>query len=197
MRRAAAALAAALAFGLGACDKLSPIPASPFQGADITGASLGGEMRLVDHTGKPRTLADFRGRVVVVIFGYTNCPDVCPTSLAAAAEAMKLLGGDARQVQVLFVTVDPKRDTVQLLGQYVPAFDARFIGLTGDSAAVDQVVRDFKMYANAREPKGGAYTVDHSGQMFAMDRAGKARLMWPPGVSPQAMASDLRVLLRS
>lgn len=197
MKRAAAALVAALGVALAGCDKLSPIPASPFQGADVTGAALGGEMRLVDHAGRPRALADFRGRLVVVIFGYTNCPDVCPTSLAAAAEAMKLLGNDAQQVQVLFVTVDPKRDTVQLLAQYVPAFDARFIGLTGSPEAVDQVVRDFKMYASAREGKGGAYTVDHSGQMFVMDRTGKPRLMWPPGVTPQAMASDLKVLLRS
>jgi protein SCO1/2 len=194
LRIAAMIAAACLA---AACDKFLPASGTPFQGVDITGANLGGEIRLADATGKPRSLADFRGKVVVVIFGYTNCPDVCPTSLAAAAEAMRQLGDEAAQVQVLFVTVDPKRDTREVLAQYVPAFDPRFIGLTGDAAAVDKVAKDFKMYVVAHEARGGNYAVDHSGQIFAMDRLGKPRLMFAPNVTPAAMASDLRILLRS
>ena len=94
---------------------------------------------LTDHTGKPRTLADYRGKAVVVFFGYTQCPDVCPTTLAELAEVMKQLGPDADRVQVLFVTVDPERDTPELLAQYVPAFDPRFVGLYGDAAATERV----------------------------------------------------------
>jgi protein SCO1/2 len=164
---------------------------------DVTGSAIGSEMRLADVDGKARSLADYRGRVVLVIFGYTNCPDVCPTSLATAAEAMKALGDEAQQVQVLFVTVDPRRDTPQLLRQYVPAFDPRFVALTGDDAAIRQVLQDFKVYASAREERAGQYNVDHSGQMYAMDRSGRPRLMFPPNIASAAMASDLRILLRS
>src|SRR5204863_9802396 len=103
-------------------------PKSPFHGLDVTGANLGGELRLTDHNGQERTLASFRGKVVAVFFGYTQCPDVCPTTLADMANAMKLLGPDAERVQVLFVTVDPKRDTKDLLAQYVPAFNPTFLG---------------------------------------------------------------------
>jgi protein SCO1 len=197
MKRGIAVLAVALALGTAGCDKFLPSSSTPFQGVDITGSAVGGEINLVDPTGKPRSLADFRGKAVVVIFGYTNCPDVCPTSLAAAAEAMRQLGDEAAQVQVLFVTVDPKRDTREVLAQYVTAFDPRFIGLTGDPAAVDKVAKDFRMYVVAHEPRGGNYAVDHSGQIFALDRAGKPRLMFAPNVAPAAMASDLRILLRS
>ena len=192
-RQALAALAAAaLATG---CDKLGG-RASPFKGIDVTGAEWGKELRLADTNGQARSLADFRGKVVVVIFGYTNCPDVCPTTLADTASAVKQLGSDGKQVQVLFVTVDPKRDTPELLRQYVPAFSPDFIALWGDEAAVGRVTKDFKVYASAREGKTpGTYTVDHSGQIFVFDKQGRARLVLAPGVPPADMASDLRVLL--
>lgn len=197
MRRAAAAVLATVALLATGCDKLLPAK-SPFQGIDITGSEVGGELRLTGHDGRPRSLADFRGKVALVIFGYTSCPDICPTSLAAAAEALRQLGDEARQVQVLFVTVDPKRDTTEVLSQYVTAFDATFIGLTGDAAAVEKATKDFKVYASAREGRTpGQYTVDHSGQMFALDRQGKPRLVFAPNATPQAMAADLRILLRS
>lgn len=197
MRLGVAAALAAVALLGAACDKLLPAK-SPFQGIDITGSAVGGELRLTGHDGKPRALADFRGKVVLVIFGYTNCPDICPTSLAAGAEALRQLGDEARQVQVVFVTVDPKRDTAEVLSQYVTAFDPTFVGLTGDAGAVEKVTKDFKVYASAREGRTpGQYTVDHSGQMFALDRQGKPRLMFAPNVAPQAMAADLRILLRS
>jgi protein SCO1/2 len=186
------------ALGLGACDKVFFPAKGPFQGVDVTGGEMGGEIRLTDHNGRPRTIADFRGKAVVVVFGYTQCPDVCPTTLADVAAALKLLGNDAKDVQVLFVTVDPKRDKPELLRQYVPAFNPGFLGLFGDAQAVAKVTRDFHVYASERAGKtADSYTVDHSAQIFMLDKAGKARVLMPPGTAPAAMASDLKVLLNS
>lgn len=194
---AALALAALLAASAG-CDKLFSPPKSPFHGVDVTGLDAGSALRLADFDGKTRTLADFRGKLVIVDFGYTQCPDVCPTTLHDYAEALKRLGADAAQVQLLFVTVDPGRDTAQLLGEYVRAFDPRFLGLRGDAAATERVTKDFKVYAQQRPGKTAeSYTVDHSAQVFVFDRAGRLRLMMPPGAAPADIASDLRVLLDS
>ena len=196
MPRSLAALAAALL--LAACDHIGLPGKSPFQGVDVTGSPMGGELRLADAAGKARSLADFRGKVVVVSFGFTHCPDVCPTTLADLAAARKQLGADGQQVQVLFVTVDPKRDTGELLAQYVPAFDATFIGLRGDEAATEQVKKDFHVFAQERAGKPGeAYGVDHSAQVYVVDRTGRMRLLWQPGTTPAVMASDLRILLNS
>ena len=124
---AVSALALSMALGLAGCDKLATKPAS-FQNTDVTGLQYAQDFALTDHNGKARTLADFKGKVVVMFFGYTQCPDVCPTTMAEMATVMKELGPQAEQVQVLFVTVDPERDTQALLAQYVPAFDQRFLG---------------------------------------------------------------------
>jgi protein SCO1/2 len=153
-------------------------------------------LQLTDASGRPRSLAEFRNELVVVIFGYTQCPDVCPTTLHDYAQAMKALGKDAGQVQVLFVTVDPKRDTAELLRQYVGAFDARFIGLRGEASALDRVVKDFHIYVDTRPGRTpDSYTVDHSSQVFVFDRSGKVRLMINAGTPPADIASDLRILL--
>jgi len=193
-----AAAAAAVALGVCGCDKLFAPAKGPFTGIDVTGGEMGGELRLTDHNGSPRTLADFRGKVVLVVFGFTQCPDVCPTTLADLASTMKLLGDRAREVQVLFVTVDPKRDTPELLRQYVTAFHPEFLALHGDAAATSKATRDFKVYAQEQPGKtAGSYTVNHSVQVFVMDRAGKARLLLPPNTPPAAMAGDLKVLLNS
>ncbi len=171
---------------------------TPFKSIDVTGAPMGGELRLTDHNGRARTLADFRGKVVLVNFGYTQCPDVCPTTLADLASAMKKLGADASQVQVLFVTVDPKRDKPELLRQYLPAFDPAFLGLYGDPAATSKVTREFKIYAQERPGKTpDSYTVDHAAQTFVFDRQGKLRLVMGYGMAPEAIASDVRILLNS
>lgn len=194
LRAAAAIACAALAFG---CDKVSP-SRSPFKAIDVTGAPMGGELRLADHNGKARTIADFRGKVVLVNFGYTQCPDVCPTTLADLASAMKKLGADASQVQVLFVTVDPKRDQPELLREYLPAFDPSFLGLYGDAEATKKVESDFKIYAQERPGKTpDTYTVDHAAQTFVFDRQGKLRLLMGYGMAPDAIASDVRILLNS
>ncbi len=196
LRRAAAVLAALMLLaGAAGCDKLVPAK-SPFQGVDVTGSDIARDLRLKDPSGKPRSLADFRGKVVVVTFGYTHCPDVCPMTLSNLASARKKLGDDGKDVQVLFVTVDPQRDTPQLLGEYVPAFDPTFIGLTGTPDEVTAATKEFRVYASARPAKPGEeYTVDHSAQMFAFDRSGKLRLVFAPDMQPQAIASDLRLLL--
>ena len=200
MRRLAALLLLAAASLLGpvACDKIFPGAKGTFNAIDVTGGSLGGELRLTDHDGKARALADFRGKVVVVTFGFTHCPDVCPTMLADLAAAVKQLGEEGKRVQVLFVTVDPQRDKPELLREYVPAFNPAFLGLTGDDAALAKVRKDFNVYANVREGRTPeSYSVDHSAQMFVFDAGGRIRLVAPPGMAPQALASDLRLLLNS
>ena len=170
--------------------------APKFRGTDITGADFGKELALTGHDGKPRTLADFRGKVVVLFFGYTHCPDVCPTTLVEMAEVMKKLGKDAARVQVLFVTVDPERDTPEVLGQYVPAFDPRFLGLYGDLAATQRAAKEFKIFYEKRAGSApGAYTVDHSGQSYVIDPQGQLRLFVRYDRIAQDLADDLRALL--
>jgi protein SCO1/2 len=186
--------AMALAAALSACSPDGP----KFRASDVTGASFGRDFALTDHTGKPRTLADYRGKAVVVFFGYTQCPDACPTTLGALAEAMKQLGPDAERVQVLFVTVDPERDTQALLAQYVPAFDARFAGLYGDAVATERVAKEFKViYQKQPGATPGTYTVDHSTGTFIFDPRGRLRVYVSHGQGPDVFAHDLRELLRA
>jgi protein SCO1/2 len=186
------------ALAVAGCDKLMPGQQTPFNGVDITGSELGPDFRLTDHNGKERTLADFRGKAVVLFFGYTHCPDVCPTTLSDMANALKALGPDGQRVQVLFVTVDPRRDTPELLKNYVPAFNPTFLALHGDAAATAKVTRDFKIYAAERPGKTPeSYTVDHSAQSLVFDARGKLRLMLPYATPGDKIASDLKILLNS
>ena len=173
-------------------------PEAPkFRSTDVTGAEFGKELALTDHNGKPRTLADFRGKAVVVFFGYTHCPDVCPTTLADMAGVMKSLGADAERVQVLFVTVDPERDTPEVLKQYVPAFDPRFLGLYGDLPATQRAAKEFKVFYELQPAKApGAYTVDHSAQSFVIDPQGRLRLFVRPDRIAADLAADLKTLLK-
>ena len=170
--------------------------APAFMSTDITGADYAHGFRLADHTGKPRTLEDFRGKVVTIFFGYTQCPDVCPTNLLGMAEVMRQLGPDADKVQVLFITVDPERDTQALLAEYVPAFDKRFVGLFGDAATTAAVARDFKVfYQKQGDTSGQAYTVDHSTGTYVFDPQGRLRLYVKHGEKPEAIVGDVRKLL--
>ena len=182
------------AFGAVACAPDSP----KFMASDVTGTTFGRDFRLVDHHGKARTLADYRGKAVVMFFGYTQCPDVCPTTLAELAETMKRLGPDADRVQVLFVTVDPERDTQDLLSKYVPAFDPRFVGLYGDADATARTAKEFKIiYQKQPGAAPGTYTVDHSAGTFIFDPAGKLRVYVGYGQGPDVFAHDLKVLLKT
>lgn len=173
-------------------------PASPkFKGSDVTGAGFGRDFRLTDQNGKTRTLADFRGKAVVIFFGYTQCPDFCPTTLSELAAAMKELGADAGRVQVLFVTVDPERDTREVLAHYVPAFDPSFLGLYGDAAATAEVAKEFKIIYQkqpGREP--GSYTLDHSAGTYIFDPEGRLRVYETYGPGPDVYAHDLREVLK-
>ncbi len=176
---------------LAGCDAGKP----KFLNIDITGADYAKDFALTDHNGKPRTLADFRGKAVVVFFGFTRCPDVCPTTLVELKQVMAKLGSDADRVQVLFVTLDPERDTQAVLAQYVPAFDARFLGLYGDPATTQKTAKDFKVYYEKR--KGSSpqdYTLDHTAASFAYDPAGRLRL-YVKHDALATLAEDLRVLL--
>jgi protein SCO1/2 len=186
-------ICAVLAFALVACD--SPVQGK-FANTDITGVGYGRDFALTDHNGKPRTLEDFRGKVVTLFFGYTQCPDVCPTSLAAMAEVMKLMGEDAARVQVLFATVDPERDTRELLSHYVPSFHPTFLGLFGDAAATRKSAQEFKVfYEKVPGQTAASYTIDHTAGTYVFDPKGRLRLYIRHGEAPKAIADDLKLLL--
>lgn len=169
--------------------------ARQFNLTDVTAADFGKELNLTDHNGKPRTLADFRGQVVMVFFGFTHCPDACPTTLVEMAQVVKALGRDADKVQVLFVTVDPERDTQKVLAEYVPSFNPTFLGLYGDAKATARVAKDFKVYYQKRPAEGGGYSIDHSAGTFIFDRAGRLRLFAQYGQGATALLHDIRLLL--
>ena len=170
--------------------------AAKFRSTDVTGADFGKALALTGHDGRPRSLADFRGKLVVLFFGYTHCPDICPTTLADTAAALKTLGPDAARVQVLFVTVDPERDTPELLAKYVPAFDPGFLGLYGDADATQRAAKEFKIFYEKRPGSApGAYTMDHSAQTYVLDAQGRLRLLVRNDRIAQDLAADLRALL--
>ena len=188
--------ACALTVSIAACDKLPGKQQVAFQNTDVTGLDYAKGFALTDHTGKPRTLADFKGKVVVVFFGYTQCPDVCPTTMAEMATVMQKLGPLADQVQVLFITLDPERDTQQLLASYVPAFDKRFIGLRGTPGQTAKTAREFKVfYAKVPGSDPNSYTIDHTAGSYVFDRDGRLRLFIRHGQGPDPIVHDLRQLL--
>ena len=165
-----------------------------FRSTDITGAPYGKALELSDAQGRQRHLEDWRGKVLVLFFGFTRCPDICPTTLAEVAAAVKTLGADAERVQVLFVTLDPERDTGKVLGEYVHAFDPRFVALRGDAAATQRVAKDFKIYYEKRKT-GDTYSIDHSAQAYVIDAQGRLRLLVRHDRIGQDLAADLRALL--
>ena len=169
-----------------------------FSGTDVTGATFGRGFDLEDHNGVRRTLADFRGKVVVLFFGYTHCPDVCPTTMAALAQAMKDLGEEGRRVQVLFVTVDPQRDTREILARYVPAFDPTFLALRGDAQQTERVTKEFKILVQQNAGSSpGSYSVDHSAGTYLFDPEGRLRVYVSYGQAPEVFVHDIRALLQA
>jgi len=189
-------LVALLMTGLTGCNQQTS--ATKFQTIDITGADFGKNFQLTDHNGKSRTLADFKGKAVVMFFGYTHCPDVCPTTMSDLAQALILLGKDADKVQVLFVTVDPERDTQELLAKYVPAFNPGFLGLWGDEAATAKIARDFRIFYQKNKGKDRQrYDVDHTAGTYVFDPSGRLRLFMSYGKGAEIIAHDLRILLKN
>lgn len=182
----------ALALTLPSCAR----EAEGFQATDITGVDWGRSFSLTDHTGRPRTLGDFRGQAVLLFFGYTHCPDTCPATMAKMARAVDRLGDDGKRVQGLFVTLDPSRDTEEALGRYVRGFHPSFIGLHGSEAEVARMATDFKLFFTRNAPDApGSYLVDHQAAIFAFDPQGRLRLYFRDNTGPGVIAHDLRLLL--
>jgi protein SCO1/2 len=194
MKPGFAALVALAAFALTACQ---PAPPSPkFLATDISGVAFARDFRLTDHHGQTRTLADFRGKVVAVFFGYTHCPDVCPTTLSDFAAALQQLGPQADKVQVIFVTVDPERDTPELLQAFVPAFNPGFLGMYADAETLARLAKEYKVvYEKTSVKAADDYLIDHSAGTYVYDPQGRLRLHMPYGSSPDAIAQDLKALL--
>ena len=179
---------------LGACsDK-----AVQFHSVDLTGANYAKDFQLTDFNGQPRTLADYKGKVVVMFFGFTQCPDVCPTTLLELAEAKKLLGEDGDKLQGLFVSIDPERDTPEVLKAYMDAFDSSFVGLyAGSPEKLAALAKDYKVYYKRVEGQTPtSYTMDHTAASYVYDPQGRLRLYARYGVGAQAMADDVRLLLK-
>ena len=196
-RRLLRATAAAAALpALTACDKLGQTLglSEGFRGMDITGADYGRDFSLLDAHGQRRTLADFRGKVVQLYFGFTQCPVVCPTALVKAIETKRLLGADGERYLVVFITVDPERDTPELLAEYITAFDPAFVALRPTPDELKKTAADFKIYYRA-VPTGSSYTMDHSAQAYLFDPQGRLRVMLRHDQTAQDYAHDVKLLL--
>lgn len=184
---------------LAGCDKVQPggvpKPSVKFNAVDITGADYARRFQLKDFDGKPRALSDFKGKVVFVFFGFTQCPDVCPTTMAELAEVRRRLGADGDRVQGIFVSVDPERDTPVLLKAYLTGMDPSFIGLTGSLAEIESTAREFKVFYQKVPTSGGGYTMDHTAGAYVFDPSGQVRLFVRYGLGVDALTADLRQLL--
>ena len=174
----------------------SSAPERKFLSTDITGVDWGRDFHLRDPSGVPRSLRDYRGRVVMMFFGYTNCPDKCPLNLAKMAQAVQRLGPDGQRVQGLFVTIDPARDTPAVLAKYVHAFNPSFVGLSANAATLAATAKDFKVYfAPEKADESGRYMVTHNGSIFVFDSRGRLRLLMNNTTPIDTMVHDLKILL--
>ena len=182
---------------LAACsDKPADATATGFSGIDIPGADYATGFSLTDHNGQPRTLADFKGKVVVIFFGYTQCPDVCPTSMSEMAQAKQLLGADGDKLQGLFVSVDPERDTPEIMKEYMGSFDPTFLALYAQPDKLPEVAKSFRIYYKKVDGKTPtSYTMDHSAGSYVYDTQGRLRLYHRYGSGAPALAGDLKKLL--
>jgi protein SCO1/2 len=194
-RRALVTAATLAALTLAGCQK-GGADKPAFKGIDLTGAAYARSLNLTDQDGRSRTLADFKGKVVVVFFGYTQCPDVCPTTMAEVAEVKRSLGADGDKVQGVFVTVDPERDTAQLLKAYISSFDPSFVALRGSEEQTQAAAKEFKVfYAKVPGKTPDSYMVDHTAASFIFDTEGRVRVYARYGAGAQPVADDIRLLL--
>jgi protein SCO1/2 len=183
----------AVSLALAGCDSASK---AEFIGSDITGTRLGVDLALQDSAGKTRRLEDYKGKVALMFFGFTHCPDVCPTAMAELAQTMEILGKDASQVQVVMITVDPERDTPEILAQYVQAFNPTFTGLWGTPEQLSATAKSFKaFYAKSPGATPDAYSMDHASSFYIFDKKGEVRVLARGDASAQDIASDIRQLL--
>ncbi len=184
---------AALSALLAACSPDKPA----FRSIDITGADYARDFKLADFNGQQRTLADFRGKVVVVFFGFAQCPDVCPTALSDLVQVKQLLGADGSKLQAIFITLDPERDSAQVLKAYTANFDPQFLALIPTVEQLPELARHFKIFYRKNEGKTpGSYTLDHSAGSYVFDPQGRVRLYTRQGIKPEALAQDVIILLR-
>lgn len=193
-----ALLAVALSAALAGCDKpgVSTSPKVAFHGADITGAEYARTLALPDVNGQPRTLGDFKGKVTVVFFGYTQCPDVCPTTMTELAQVKKSLGADGDKLQAVFVTIDPERDTPEILKSYMASFDPSFVALRGTLEQTQAAAKEFKVYfAKVPGKTEGSYTMDHSAGAFILDTKGNVRLFERYGAGADGLTADVKALI--
>ena len=190
--RALAPLLLLCALALSACGSHT------YHGTLIAPPNLAPDFTLTAHTGQPFRLSEQRGKVVLLFFGFTHCPDVCPTALSDMAAVFRRLGADADQIQVAFITIDPARDTPEVVSKYVKLFDPRFIGLAGDQAAIDPIVKAYGVTVQRRELPDSAlgYTMDHSAYMYVIDKSGTWGELFGPDVTIEHMADDLRYIVR-
>lgn len=186
----------ALVTGLSGCEPGGSLPGATFQGVDITGAEYARELKLTDQNGRARSLSEFKGKVVVVFFGYVQCPDVCPTTLAELAAVKKQLGAAGDQVQGVFVTVDPERDTAEVLQAYMGSFGADFVALRGSTDETRAAAKEFKVfYAKVPGKTDSSYTVDHTAGSYLFDPQGRVRVFSRYGSGEAALTADLKALL--
>jgi cytochrome oxidase Cu insertion factor (SCO1/SenC/PrrC family) len=160
-------------------------------GSGVVGAAIGGPFSLIDQDGAPRSDKDFRGRFALVYFGYTNCPDVCPTTLAMMADALDRLGAKSTRFTPIFITVDPARDTSKILKQYLAAFGPRFVGLTGSPSSIAAAEHEYRVYAAKHPLPGGGYAMDHSGEIYLLGPDGKLVAFYDTGIDSKMLAADL------
>lgn len=177
---------------LWACQRRS---APTFKGVDLTGAAYGRSFSLPDPDGVTRTLSEFKGRIVMVFFGFTQCSDVCPMALGRAIEVRQLLGSDAEKVQLIFVTVDPERDTPDLLRNYLKAYDPSFVALRGEAQSLADTAKEFKVFYQ-KVPTSSSYTMDHTAMTYVFDPKGRLRVAHRNDQSAQDVVADLKILLR-
>jgi len=193
-RRLLLSMAATAALALAGCERAAP--PHHFNAVDLTGATYAQGFDLPDFDGRPRTLRDFAGKLVVVFFGYTQCPDACPTTMAELSGILKTLGPDAARVQVVFITVDPSRDTPALLKAYVTNFRPDFLALRGDEAQTRQITKDFKLIVEKVPGKtADSYTIDHTAGTYVFDTQGHIRLFASQSLDPALLTDDLKTLL--
>jgi protein SCO1/2 len=194
-RTALLMLALAGASALTACDQTRPAAQPVFRGTDITGAEYARTLSLPDQFGKPRSLSEFKGKVVLVFFGFTQCPDVCPSTLSELAQVKAALGEAGNRIQVLFVTLDPERDTPELLKAYMEGFDPSFIALRGTPEETAAAAKEFKLfYAKAPGKTPGSYSIDHTAGSYLFDTKGQVRLFNRYGSGAEALTADLKTL---
>jgi len=190
---AASALSVWVTGQLSACSEKGP----SFTAIDLTGADYAKDFALTDHNGQLRTLKDFQGKIVMMFFGYTQCPDVCPTSMSEMAAIRQLLGKDGERVQGLFVTVDPERDKPEMLKEYMQAFDPTFLALVPTPEQLVPLAKDYKVYYKKVDgPTPTSYTMDHTAGCYVYDTRGKLRLFTRYGTKPELTAADVRILLQ-